>query len=611
MKIFVLGLPHTQTTTEFTTCAFTMKAYHLCKMMHRRGHEVIHVGVEGSNPECSENVACADESDWRKLYGHPGTSFYNLDTTSPGHKEYHERFAERMRAEIMKRCREPQEAIICVPWGGAQQVAVEHLPQIVVESGIGYPVTWAKYRVFESYAWLHMHLGKEGKWGGNCWYDVVIPNAFDPDHFEFRATKDNYFLYIGRLGQDKGVKIAVDAARAAGVPIKIVGQGDPSPYLGECVEYLPPVGVKERSRLMAGARAVFVPTQYVEPFGGVNVEAQMCGTPVITTDWGVFPETVIHGVTGYRCRTWEHFAWAAKNVHNLDPQACRDWAIQNYSLDRVALMYDEYFQSLLNMVKPPSWQARNHGRPADTFGWYQENANRTQLDWLAKVYPHAATKEIDLTQPLESPPDDSRPQTWEEAQHFESDWWGLEWSPRWDAEISKQATYANLMGIPDGLDMGKPTSVLDVGCGPVSMLLRANVHGGRAVGVDPLPISDETRARYVKAGVLFVNAKAETLFAGTFPETFDEVWLYNCLQHTDDPAGILKAIASLGKRVRIFEWLNTPPTAGHPHTLTERLFADAFASWTRQVWTCGTLAKHDLYGDYIAAVVDRKEAEVT
>src|SRR5208282_1724685 len=79
MRIHVLGLPHTQTTEEFTTCAFTMKALNLCKMMTRRGHEVIHYGVEGSDPECTKNVSVMPREIWKQFVGgHPGTSFYNI-----------------------------------------------------------------------------------------------------------------------------------------------------------------------------------------------------------------------------------------------------------------------------------------------------------------------------------------------------------------------------------------------------------------------------------------------------------------------------------------------------------------------------------------------------
>ena len=587
MKVFVLGVPHTQTSLNFTTCAFTMKAYHLCKMLHRRGHEVVHLGVEGSNPECTENVSIMPIERWAALYGLPGTNFYNLDTTSPGHREYHQDFAANMRAEIVKRCNGAKTTIICVTWGGAQQTAVQDLPQFVVESGIGYPNTWAKYRVFESYAWAHMLWGKEGKFGGQCWYDAVIPNAFDPDHFEFRDKPGDYLLYFGRLNMDKGVQIACDVAKRVGMPIKICGQGDPAPFLamGSYVEYVRPVGVDGRRELMAGAHALLCPTWYVEPFGGVNVEAQMSGTPVIATDWGVFPETVIHGVTGYRCHTMEEFEWAARNVGKLSRQACRDWAVQNYSLDRVALMYEEYFQRLLNL---------NAG------GWYEPNPNRTQMDYLRKVYPAGVGDPLNLAQPLEAPASKS---TWERATEFESSWWGLEPNERWNEEVRKQGTYARLMHLPDDLDLKVPTRVIDIGCGPTSMLLRSDRHGARAFGVDPLPVSKETRQRYRAASVDFFNIKGEEI---GLVDAVDEVWIYNCLQHTDDPRKILENAKRAGRRIRIFEWLNTEPNEGHPQKLTEALFSEAFdAAWSREAWDVGMLNQPGLYGEYIALVVSR------
>jgi glycosyltransferase involved in cell wall biosynthesis len=352
MKIHVLGLPHTVTSKEFTTCAFTQKALKLCAMMSRRGHEVYHYGVEGSDVE-ARHVSLVSRAEFDAAYPHPGRDFYGHATVK---EPYVSHWTSRLRDALRANCSaSPWTDIVAMTWGGPQRGACEGLQQFQVESGIGYPHSWADYRVYESYAWLHMHLGRDAQFGGGKFYYTVIPNAFDLSDFETHEPDRvrSGFLYLGRLNADKGVGIAVDVSRRLGKVLTIVGQGDPAPFVdgNAHVRYLPPVGVKERARLLSSAEAVFAPTLYVEPFGGVAVEAQICGTPVITTDFGAFTETVLHGRTGFRCRTFEHFMWAARNVHAIDRVECKAWAQGQFSMEGVAGMYEEFFGDVLRVGK--------------------------------------------------------------------------------------------------------------------------------------------------------------------------------------------------------------------------------------------------------------------
>jgi glycosyltransferase involved in cell wall biosynthesis len=376
MRIFILGIPHTQTTERFTTDAFTMKVWNLCRMMTRLGHQVIHLGTEGSNPECSEHVSVTPKSEFDRLYGHPEQAFYRVDTNGP-YAPFHAMYASNARKAILERMGDPRSSIVCIPWGDTQMTAVRGIDQYIVESGIGYPfLQGAPWRVFESYAWMHFHLGRRDLRSGSQWYEVVIPNAFDRMMFDADRRLGNQLLYLGRLQVVKGVQLAVDIAQDVGMPITICGQGDPTPYLRPHVRYVPPVGVEGRKQLLAEARALLCPSFFVEPFGGVAVEAQMAGCPVVCTDWGAFTETVLHGTTGYRCRTHEQFCWAVRNIDRIDSADCRKWAVENFSLEAVAPRYEEYFQQVLDL---------GNG------GWYAPRPARRDLDTRREIFPASAS----------------------------------------------------------------------------------------------------------------------------------------------------------------------------------------------------------------------------
>jgi glycosyltransferase involved in cell wall biosynthesis len=342
MRFHVTALPHTQTTEEYLSCAYTAKVINFCRMMMGLGHEVFLYSGEQNDAPCTEHVVCVRERDRAAHVGDLHFTSASFDYNLPFWRNANALAAEQIRIRS-----EPQD-FICVIGGYAQKQIADALPALMtVEFGVGYGGTFTQKRVFESYAWMHLVYGAQSMnrphdIDGN-WWDTVIPGYLDPAMFPFEEEKDDYFLFIGRLVDRKGFRIAADVCFDLGARLVVAGQGEPP--LG--CEYAGIVGPKERGILMSKAKAVFVPTQYIEPFGNVNVEAQACGTPVITTDWGAFTETVVQGVTGYRCRTFGEFKAAAQNVGNLDPKTIRDRAVSLYSMDTIAKMYEEYFTRLL------------------------------------------------------------------------------------------------------------------------------------------------------------------------------------------------------------------------------------------------------------------------
>lgn len=340
MRFHVVALPHTNTTEEFTACAYTEKIRKFCIMMKNLGHTVFLYAGEFNEAPCDEHIQCISEEERLQAVGNNHYSAASFDWTLPHWVKFNKNVIDCISQRIEHR------DFICLIAGYASKPVADAFPsEISVEFGIGYGGSFANYKVFESYAWMHSCYGSkvtdphalDGKF-----YDTVIPSYIDVNDFPVRDTPDDYYLYIGRLIERKGYQIAVDVCRRLGKRLIIAGAGTPPDY----GEYVGVVGTEERGRLMAGAIATFVPTIYVEPFGTVAVEAMACGSPVISTDWGAFTETVIDGVTGFRCHTLREFMDAAIAAPSLDRKAISRYSKERYGLDTVGLMYDRYFRRL-------------------------------------------------------------------------------------------------------------------------------------------------------------------------------------------------------------------------------------------------------------------------
>lgn len=377
IRLHVLSVPHTISRKEYTVCAFTQKTINFCKMYKDMGFHVIHYGNEGAEVECDEHVTIVNADLFDRTYG--SQDWKNKGINYKQGDAVYQEFNRNAITEIGKR-KQPHDIILCFFGLAQKEVCDAHSDLICVEPSIGYPNSFAPYKVYESYAVMHGLQGQadiaEGRYK---FYDTVIPSGFDLSEFEFREEKEDYYLMCGRLVWTKGVDIAAQVTERIGAKLILAGTtygphdcNFPDGWPAH-VEYVGYADVEKRKKLMAGAKALFCPTIYNEPFGYVAIEAMLSGTPVITVDWGAFTETVPHGVTGYRCRTFEQFVWAAKNIDTISPRACRDWAENNYNFKKVGEMYREYFQSLIDLSKGT--------------GWYTENPDRKDLNYLMKDYP--------------------------------------------------------------------------------------------------------------------------------------------------------------------------------------------------------------------------------
>lgn len=365
----IVSLPHTQTTAEYVACAYTAKVIKFCRMMKDLGHKVVLYASEENEAPCDEFVTVITKAEQQLIagdYDHR-KEFFRI--------EWDVRSAwwgiSNTKAILGIKQRIAPGDFIGIIGGNCQKPIADAFPDNpAVEWGIGYAGVFTNYRVFESYPHMHYIYGLTGMKGGNT-FDTVIPNYWDPAEFPLGEGNGDYYLYFGRLVGLKGVDIAVEITRYLGEKLIIAGQGGEmvdgklvtaeGTYEGDHIEYVGHADAIQRAKLMGAAKAVFVPTRYVEPFGGVAAEAMMCGTPVITSDWGAFTETVISGVTGFRCRTPAEFAEAARRVGELDRKRIRDYAVATFGLERCGKLYDAYFRQV-HGVFTDDWD--NPGGPA-------------------------------------------------------------------------------------------------------------------------------------------------------------------------------------------------------------------------------------------------------
>jgi glycosyltransferase involved in cell wall biosynthesis len=189
----------------------------------------------------------------------------------------------------------------------------------------------------------------------------VVYNGLSTENFVPTTVKRGDFLvWLGRFVPEKGVHLAVEAAKRARRPIILAGTVDRyqqasmsyfanviKPLLdNDQVRYIGPVNQKQKISLLSRAYGFLNPIEWEEPFGMVMIEAMALGCPVISFARGAAPELIIDGKTGFLVDTLDEMVTLIPQLAALDRRATRAHVEECFSARTMAEGYLRVYRKL-------------------------------------------------------------------------------------------------------------------------------------------------------------------------------------------------------------------------------------------------------------------------
>jgi glycosyltransferase involved in cell wall biosynthesis len=384
IRLHLPGIPHTITKDEYSHCAFTGKVQRFAPMMKSVGYEVYYYGTETSTSGADKQFDILSLEEFNKLRYEsckklfPQMTDHEINEKLKNPKQFigdlanlttplYKTFNKNFREKLIENYRSRDTDIVCLPFGPAHEDAIRDLNYVFIESGIGYNNAYKDLRIYESYAIMHHYYGKEYEKSNtgihNYWF--VCPNYYDLNEWVYNEKPIKKRIgFFGRITGTKGVNIFIEIAKKfPDVEFTICGSGDPTTYLkSPNIVYIEPLHGKDRTNYLNNLTALITPTQFLEPFCGVSVEAQLCGTPVISHDYGAFVENIEPFKTGLRCHTLSDFCYGVQMAIDgkFDRKYIRERAVKLFDMYNVARKYDYVFKSIINIYN-------------GTNGWYSDN----------------------------------------------------------------------------------------------------------------------------------------------------------------------------------------------------------------------------------------------
>lgn len=190
-------------------------------------------------------------------------------------------------------------------------------------------------------------------------YIRTVYNGITVEKFPFSEKQGDYLCFLGRFSPEKGIKEAIEIAQRTGMTLKIMAKVDltdqayyesmKSAIDGTTIQFLGEVEFEKKTEVLKNAYALLAPIQWEEPFGLNVIESMACGTPVIGTKRGSFPELITPGKDGFLGSSINDCIRLVGDVVKIDRKNCRQTVTDRFTSTMMAEGYVDAYTRIIDM----------------------------------------------------------------------------------------------------------------------------------------------------------------------------------------------------------------------------------------------------------------------
>jgi glycosyltransferase involved in cell wall biosynthesis len=180
-----------------------------------------------------------------------------------------------------------------------------------------------------------------------------VHNGIDPEDYPCDGQRQERLVFLAKASwKVKNLAGAIEIARAAGLPLEVLGSRDLPLRLHRWlpawrgVRYRGMVGDAEKRQVLRSARALLFPVRWHEPFGIAIIEALAAGCAVYATPYGSLPEIVTPQVGALSDRAEDLLAHLTRR-ERPSPSDCRKRVLDAFSSSRMAEQYLGFYAEVL------------------------------------------------------------------------------------------------------------------------------------------------------------------------------------------------------------------------------------------------------------------------